>query len=194
MRTILNNRLALWAVLAVPALLMMIAFAGGESDFADLLHPTGETSARLMIFAMILSPLAAVIGEPGWLRWLIARRRYFGVAAFLYALLHLVFYVIDMQTLADMLAEFTAPGIWTAWAAFALMVPLAITSNDAAVRWLRSGWKRLQRLAYPAAVLTLLHWGFVHNGWAGALVHFAPLAVLMALRAARFGFYRRQGV
>jgi methionine sulfoxide reductase heme-binding subunit len=194
MRTILNNRLALWAVLAVPALLMMIAFAGGESDFADLLHPTGETSARLMIFAMILSPLAAVIGEPGWLRWLIARRRYFGVAAFLYALLHLVFYVIDMQTLADMLAEFTAPGIWTAWAAFVLMVPLAITSNDAAVRWLRSGWKRLQRLAYPAAVLTLLHWGFVHNGWAGALVHFAPLAVLMALRAARFGFYRRQGV
>jgi methionine sulfoxide reductase heme-binding subunit len=194
MRTILNNRLALWAVLAVPALLMMLAFAGGESDFADLLHPTGETSARLMIFAMILSPLAAVIGQPGWLRWLIARRRYFGVAAFLYALLHLVFYVIDMQTLADMLAEFTAPGIWTAWAAFVLMVPLAITSNDAAVRWLRSGWKRLQRLAYPAAVLTLLHWGFVHNGWVGALVHFAPLAVLMALRAARFGFYRRQGV
>ena len=194
MRTILNNRLTLWAVLAVPALMMMFAFAGGESDFADLLYPTGETSARLMIFAMMLSPLAAVIGQPGWLRWLIARRRYFGVAAFLYALLHLVFYMIDMQTLADMLAEFAAPGIWTAWAAFALMVPLAITSNDAAVRWLRSGWKRLQRLAYPAAVLTLLHWGFVHNGWAGALVHFAPLTVLLALRAANFRFYRQQGV
>ncbi len=181
-------------MLAVPALMMMLAFAGGESDFADLLHPTGETSARLMIFAMMLSPLAAVIGQPGWLRWLIARRRYFGVAAFVYALLHLAFYVIDMQTLTDMLAEFAAPGIWTAWAAFALMVPLAITSNDAAVRWLRSGWKRLQRLAYPAAVLTLLHWGFVHNGWAGALVHFAPLAVLLALRATNFRFYRQQGV
>ncbi len=194
MRTILNNRLTLWAVLAVPAFMMMLAFAGGESDFADLLHPTGETSARLMIFAMMLSPLAAVIGQPGWLRWLIARRRYFGVAAFLYALLHLIFYVIDMQTLTDMLAEFAAPGIWTAWAAFALMVPLAITSNDAAVRWLRSGWKRLQRLAYPAAVLTLLHWGFVHNGWAGALIHFIPLAVLLALRATHFRFYRQQGV
>lgn len=194
MRTILNSRAMVWAVLALPALLMLLAFIQGEADFADLLHPTGETSVRLMILAMILAPLAAIIGHPVWLRWLIARRRYFGVAAFCYALLHLIFYAIDMQTLADMLAEFAAPGIWTAWAAFALMVPLAITSNDAAVRLLRAGWKRLQRLAYPTALLTLLHWGFVHNGWTGALLHFAPLALLMALRAAGFRFYRQQGV
>jgi methionine sulfoxide reductase heme-binding subunit len=194
MRTILNSRYLIWLVLAIPALSMLSAFARGRADVADLLHPSGEFSARLMIFAMMLSPLAAIIGQRGWLRWLIVRRRYLGVAAFGYALLHLIFYVIDMQTIADMIAELPAPGIWTAWLAFLAMMVPAITSNEAAMRSLRTAWKRVQRLVYPAALLTLLHWGFVHNGWQGALIHFAPLALLMFLRATGFRFYRQQGV
>ena len=63
-----------------------------------------------------------------------------------------------------------------------LMVPLAITSNDAAVRALRAGWKTLQRLAYPAAVLVLIHWIFIHNNLGPALLHFAPLMLLVAAR------------
>lgn len=194
MRTILNSRYVIWLVLAIPALLMLSGFARGNADAADLLQPSGEFSARLMIFAMILSPLAAIIGQRGWLRWLIARRRYLGVAAFGYALLHLIFYVIDMETIADMLEELPAPGIWTAWLAFLTMLIPAITSNEAAMRRLRSGWKRAQRFVYPAALLTLLHWGFVHNGWQGALIHFMPLIILVALRATGFRFYRQQGV
>jgi methionine sulfoxide reductase heme-binding subunit len=194
MRTILNSRLLVWVLLAIPAVLMLAAYAQGQVDADEMLHPTGETSARLMIFAMMLSPLAAIIGQRGWLRWLIARRRSLGVAAFGYALLHLIFYVIDMQTVADMLAELPAPGIWTAWLAFLVMLIPALTSNEAAMRRLRSGWKRGQRLVYPAALLTLLHWGFVHNGGQAALVHFVPLIIVVALRATGFRFYRQQGV
>jgi len=67
----------------------------------------------------------------------------------------------------------------------ALMLPLALTSNDAAMRALNQGWKRLQRLAYPAALLTLAHWIVVHNGWAEALLWFAPLGLLQLVRLAR---------
>ncbi len=109
-------------------------------------------------------------------------RRAFGVAAFGYALLHLIFYLIDMGNLDDILAEWMAPGIWTGWAAFGLMLPLALTSNDRSMRWLKAGWKKLQQLVYPAAILTLLHWIWVHNSYAGALVHFVPLGLLVLAR------------
>jgi methionine sulfoxide reductase heme-binding subunit len=62
------------------------------------------------------------------------------------------------------------------------MLPLALTSNDASMRRLRAGWKRLQRLVYPAALLTLLHWIWVHNSYAGALAHFVPLGLLLLAR------------
>jgi methionine sulfoxide reductase heme-binding subunit len=185
LRVILNSHWAFWLVLALPALPMLIGHASGSIEPTDLLRPSGETSARLMIVAMMLGPLMAVIGARPWLRWLVARRRYLGVAAFAYALLHLGYYVLDMGNVADMLAELGAPGIWTGWAALALMLPLALTSNDAAMRALRAGWKRVQRLAYPAALLLLLHWVLVHNNPTAALVHFTPLIVLQLLRLFR---------
>lgn len=182
MRALLNSKPLFWLLVALPALAMLNALASGATDLSDLLHPTGETSARLMIAAMTIAPLIAVIGAQGWLRWLLARRRALGVAAFGYALLHLIFYVIDMGTLDDMLAEFAAPGIWTGWVAFVLMIPLALSSNDASMRALRAGWKKLQRLAYPAALFSLAHWIFVHNNLGIALAHFAPLAIVLVLR------------
>jgi methionine sulfoxide reductase heme-binding subunit len=185
MRTILNNRLIFWLLLAIPAILLVIGWSQSRIDSMDMLHPTGEWSARLMILAMMIGPLAALFGPRPWINWLVARRRYLGVGAFLYAVLHLVFYVIDMGNVDDMLAEFTAPGIWTGWAALAIMIPLAATSNNAAMRALKAGWKRLQRLVYAAAVLTLLHWMWVHNSYAGALIHFAPLGLLWLARLSK---------
>lgn len=182
MRTILNNRLAFWLLLSLPAILLVSGWWQGRIDSMDMLHPTGEWSARLMILAMVLGPLWSILGLKRWLNWLVARRRAIGVAAFSYAVLHLLFYLIDMGNLDDILAEWLAPGIWTGWAAFALMLPLALTSNDASMRWLRAGWKRLQRLVYPAALLTLLHWIWVHNSYAGALAHFVPLGLLLLAR------------
>jgi sulfoxide reductase heme-binding subunit YedZ len=110
------------------------------------------------------------------------RRRSFGLAAFGYAILHLLFYIIDMEALEPILVEFWAPGIWTGWAALLVFVPLAITSNNASMRRLKQGWKRLQRLAYIAALLTLAHWLLIHDGFAGAMAHFVPLLILELLR------------
>lgn len=182
LRIILNNKYVFWALLAVPAAFILRGYVSGEVIAMDLLNPTGEWSARFMIIAMILSPLVAILGSKPWLNWMVKRRRALGVATFIYALLHLVFYLIDMGNLDDILAEFWALGIWTGWAAMLLFVPLAITSNDASVRALKAGWKRLQRLVYPTAVLVLVHWIFIHNNLGPALVHFIPLMTLVAAR------------
>ena len=176
----------LWLLLAIPA--VMFALRGAQLraiDLEDLLHPTGELSARLLIVALAVTPLVRMWPRARPVRWLARNRRAIGVAAFGYAALHTVFYAIAMGSIDDMLAEVGATGIWTGWAALALMLPMAVTSNDAAQRALRAGWKRVQRLAYPVALLTLAHWSFVHGGFTAALVHFLPLAVLQLLRVVR---------
>lgn len=182
LRIILNKKLTFWMLLGLPALLMLRPYFFGDLIAMDMLHPTGEWSARFMIAAMVLSPLLSLLGARPWLSWLIQRRRALGVAAFAYGTLHLVFYIVDMGNLDDILAEFLALGIWTGWAAMLLFVPLAVTSNDASMRALKAGWKRLQRLIYPAAVLVLVHWIFIHNNLGPALVHFIPLMLLVAAR------------
>lgn len=176
----------LWLILAIPAAGMLTGFFSGKALSGELLHPTGEFSARFMIIAMLATPLLMLFRRFGWSltvpQWLVRHRRAFGVAAFAYAALHTVFYIIDVAGWAEILSEFTSIGIWTGWLAFAIFIPLAITSNNRSQRLLRTGWKKLQRWVYPAAVLTLLHWIFVHNNIGPALVHFVPLAALELYR------------
>ena len=181
-KSFLNHPWFFWALLCVPGVPMMAGLASGNATAEMLLHPSGEFAARFMIIAMMVTPLSMLFRGAGWTRWLMQRRRALGVAAFGYAAFHTLLYVVDMGSLKDMLAEFWALGIWTGWAAFAIFIPLAVTSNDAAVRWLRRAWQPLHRWVYAAAVLTLLHWIFVHNNIGPALVHFLPLALLEAYR------------
>ncbi len=178
-----GSKLLLWVFLAVPGVLMVLAYLTDPDIWvADLIQASGEWSARLIILALMITPLSMLIRGRRWVQWLVRRRRAFGVAGFAYALLHLAFYMLDMETVQNVLAEIGALGIWTGWATFSLFLPLALTSNDRSVRALKGGWNRLQRLAYPAAVLTLAHWMFVHDNVSEALMNFAPLAALQAWR------------
>lgn len=173
-----------WAILALPSVPMCLAMLNGR-DLEDLLHPSGEFAARFMIIAMMLTPLRMLFPNTRWIAWLAARRRALGVAAFGYALLHTLLYIGAMETLQNMLAEFWALGIWTGWAAFVIFIPLAVTSNDLSVRFMKRSWKALHRWVYLAAVLTLIHWIFVHNNLGPALVHFIPLTALEIYRFSR---------
>ncbi len=184
LKTVRDHPYAFWVLLALPGIPMTAALSRGVAA-EDLIHPTGEFAARFMIVAMMLTPLRMLFPRVRWLAWLSHRRRYLGVAAFGYALLHTILYVVDMETLEAMAREFWALGIWTGWFAFFIFIPLAVTSHDGAVRFLRRRWQWLHRWVYPAAVLTLLHWIFVHNHLGPALVHFVPLALLEAYRLFR---------
>jgi sulfoxide reductase heme-binding subunit YedZ len=141
-------------------------------------------SARLLIITMLASPLVLLFR--GWRgpQWLKKNRRYLGVASFGYAALHTVFYLADKGSLDRVLGELDRTYIWTGWIAFAIFVPLALTSMDAAQRLMGRHWKTLQRTTWVAAVFTLLHWAALHD-WehpTAALVHFAPLALLEGYR------------
>ena len=176
----------LWMVLAFPGIGMtMAALTGTDPDvLADLLHASGEMSARLLIIAMMASPLVLLL--KGWRGplWIKRNSRYLGVAAFGYGLLHTVAYLVDTATLSAALSELPRLYIWTGWLAFLIFVPLALTSMDYFVRKMGRWWKWLQRWTYAAAALTLLHWAAL-NDWGGltpALVHFVPLLALEAYR------------
>jgi methionine sulfoxide reductase heme-binding subunit len=150
------------------------------------LHPTGEFAARFMIAAMMITPLRMLFPKAGWIRWLVRRRRALGMAAFEYAMLHTLLYLVDMETMRNVLAEFWALSIWTGWAAFAIFVPLAITSNDALQRRLGDVWRPLHRWIYLAAILTLVHWMFIQNNLGPALVNFLPLVALESYRVIKY--------
>ncbi len=176
----------LWVILAIPAFAFINdAFTSTDPKvFKHLLHPTGEFGARLLIITMIATPLGMLL--KGWRgpRWLKKNRRYFGVAAFGYASLHLLIYVIDRATLSKMFGEITTLDMWTGWLAFLIFLPLAATSFDAAIKAMGPRWKTVQRIVYAAAVLTLIHWA-AHDEWKGlvpAMVHFLPLIALEAYR------------
>lgn len=190
-RRTLDHPYFLWVLLALPSIPMTAALLSGSTGpdgmamTEMLLHPTGEFSARFLIITMMLTPLRMLFPASGFIRWMVKRRRYFGMAALFYALAHTVLYIVDMGSLRAMLGEFTALGIWTGWLAMLIFLPLAATSFDRAVRSLGTRWKTLQRGVYIAAVATLLHWIFVHNNLGPALVHFLPLAVLETYRIYR---------
>lgn len=197
MKRILDHHYFIWTLLALPSIPMIGALLSG-SDAPDgrpvaemLLHPTGEFSARFLIIAMMLTPLRMLFPASGFIRWMMKRRRYFGVAAFFYAAFHTVLYIVDMASLEAILGEFLAIGIWTGWLAMLIFIPLAITSTDNAVRKLGKNWKLLQRTVYIAAVATLLHWIYVHNNVGPAMVHFLPLALLEIYRIVKVYFLPR---
>lgn len=181
MKSVLNSPYLFWMLLALPSIpITMRLISGGEVE--SLLHPTGEFAARFMIIAMIISPLRLMFPKNRFWLWMVRRRRYLGVAAFGYAFVHTVLYIVDMGTLTNVLGEALLLGIWTGWLAMFIFVPLAITSNDWSMKRLGRKWKRLQQAVYIAAIATLLHWIFVHNNVGPALVHFVPLMLLEVYR------------
>lgn len=187
----------LWALLSLPAAAMAWDLATSHSPriYHVMVQPSGEWSVRLLLLSLMATPLLMLFSRARLFRWLVRNRRYFGVAAFAYAALHTLFYVVDMGTLRRIAHQATRFDIATGWLAFVIFLPLAATSMDYAVRRMGRSWKTLQRWVYAAAVLTFLHWAAV-NDWHDpmeAVGYFAPLAVLSAYRLWRLWRSWRSG-
>ncbi|APX13997.1 sulfoxide reductase heme-binding subunit YedZ [Tateyamaria omphalii] len=175
-----------WAVyivslIPVPVLLYMAQTGGlGREPIGALEHKLGEIALQLVIVGLCISPLRRFAGVN-----LIRFRRAVGVLAFIYVLLHLlVWAVLDVQTLDRVIADvIKRPYITIGMAAFVLMVPLALTSNNMSVRWLGPVWRRLHLLTYPIAILASVHFIWLSKGFQlEPLVYLSVILGLLALR------------
>lgn len=188
LRESLSSPYFLWALLAVPALPLFANLIGDSpSGAATALHISGEFSARFLIVALLVTPLSLLFRGRRWTQWLLRNRRYFGVASLIYALLHLLAYVVDMSSWSAIVDDLPLTYIWSGWVALLLFLPPGLTSNDGSVRHLGRSWKTVQRLVYPAAALTFLHWISLEE-WSEfepAIIHFAPLVLLSVYRLMR---------
>ncbi|MXW21273.1 MAG: hypothetical protein F4Z95_10755 [Gammaproteobacteria bacterium] len=182
LRRLIDSPYLLWLLLALPGAVIVVRYATGATFYGEVVLSTGQISAQLLIATMAVTPLSLMFPGRAWIRWLLRRRRYLGVAAFGYAALHTAVYLVRKGTFGLILAEGAESGLLTGWIALAIFVPLAITSNDAAVRRLRRLWKRLHRWVYAAALLVFAHWVITAFDPTIGLVHLAVLAALEGFR------------
>ncbi|MFY8193205.1 MAG: sulfite oxidase heme-binding subunit YedZ [Limnohabitans sp.] len=193
----MNWRNALLSAGAKPVLALLLALPMAwlvYATFNNLLGPnpaealsrqTGDWTLRGLCLVLAITPLRVVLQAPGLLRL----RRTVGVATFVYACVHLLCYAWFDQgfDLTDIWRDILKrPFIWLGFSAWVLMLPLAATSFNTAIRWLGGKrWQALHRLVYAAALLSVLHFFWMRTGkndFAEVWVYAAILGVLMAWR------------
>jgi len=160
----------------------------GANPQEALIRSTGDWALRFMCITLAVTPLRVMAGWSAVARW----RRMLGLFAFFYASVHLLSYaVFDMGLdAAEMVQDIVKrPFILVGTLTFLLLLPLAATSLNRAVRWLGARrWQRLHRLVYGAALTMLLHFFWMRAGksdFAEVAVYAALVAVLLGWRAWR---------
>lgn len=128
----------------------------GANPVEAITHRTGEWALRLLLLTLAVTPLRRL---SGW-TWPQGLRRMLGLFSFFYAGLHLLTWAwLDQGLLWTALLEdlLKRPYIGLGLGAFALMLPLALTSTRGMTRRLGRRWQTLHRLVYVVGVLAVLH-------------------------------------
>lgn len=185
-KKLLSSKYSLWGILCIPAIFMTANYFNKNISYASVMHITGEFAARMLIISLIATPIKLLFPKGRISKWLIRNRRFFGVAAFAYTLLHSIFYILEYP-LNQIINEFPDLSILTGWIAFFIFIPLAITSTNAAIKKMGRNWKKLQRWVYLAALMAFVHWALLglqgeHANIGGALFHFIPVMLLQVYR------------
>jgi len=158
----------------------------GVEPIEALEHRYGELALQLVVAGLAVTPLRQHLGLN-----LMPFRRAIGVLAFFFVLAHfLVWAVLDVQRLSAIWADIVErPYVTIGMAGFVLLIPLAVTSNNWAVRRLGGlKWRKLHRLVYPAAVLGAVHYVWLAKGFQiEPLVYLFTILGLLALRIRRQG-------
>ncbi len=162
----------------------------GADPVKTLEHTLGLWALRFVIASLAVTPIRR-FGGPNFTRF----RRALGLLAFFYACAHLSAYLIFDQgldahaILADILKR---PYITVGMFAFAILVPLAVTSNAAMIKRMgAAAWQRLHRWIYVAAIAAVVHFLMSVKSWpAEPLIYAAIVAALLLIRAG-FAFAKR---
>lgn len=178
---------AVYALGAMPFAWLVVQAATnglGPDPVKVIEHRLGELGLQFLVATLCVTPL----------RWaginLVRFRRALGLLAFAYISLHLAAWgLLDMgmrwsEIAADLVKR---PYIIIGMIGFAAMLPLALTSTNAAIR--RMGpvaWTRLHRLTYVAALAGALHYVVLVKAWpVEPFLYLGAVLALLALRAVR---------
>jgi len=161
----------------------------GANPAEALIRSMGDWTLRLLCLTLAVTPLRLALALPALARF----RRMLGVYTFFYALLHLLCYsVFDMGLDWGEIARDVAkrPFILVGMCMFVLLLLLAATSFNRAIRWLGARrWQQLHRSVYLIALLALLHFFWMRagkNDFAEVAVYAAIIAALLLARLGRY--------
>lgn len=180
-------KFALAALCVLPALrLFGFDWQGPGADEAPELAQrwSGFTALSLLLLTLCISPLRA------WtqLHWLLRLRRLLGLATFFHATIHVLCFIgLEHGFTAAAIARdvFRKPFVSLGFAAYILLVPLAATSSQWAVRRLGGRrWQELHRNVYLIGILAVLHylWLAKDEQWPWAIACAASLVLLLGWR------------
>ncbi len=180
------RRLPLWpfylAGLALPVWFFYLAATGklGDAPVEALEHRLGLLGLQFLVATLAVTPLRRLTGLN-----LLRFRRMLGLIAFYLIAAHVTVWLwLDIGTLQAAFTEILHRRyIAVGTLGFLLLVPLAATSNAAALRRLGPTWARLHRLTYPAALLGALHFVILRKGWQlEPLIWLGLVVLLIGLR------------
>ncbi|MBS0292743.1 MAG: sulfoxide reductase heme-binding subunit YedZ [Proteobacteria bacterium] len=136
----------------------------GANPAEALIRSLGDWTLRLLCLTLAVTPLRLTLALPALARF----RRMLGVYTFVYAALHLLSYAwFDMgwdwaEIARDVLKR---PFILVGMFGFVLLLMLAATSFNRAIRWLGARrWQRRHRSVYLIAGLAILHFFWMRAG------------------------------
>lgn len=157
----------------------------GADPVATLEHELGEFALQLLIVSLLITPLRDWLGLN-----LIRYRRAIGLMAFAYVCAHLLVYLVfDNQFWWDALIKDLTkrPYIIVGVAAFLILIPLAVTSNNLSIRKLGpKAWRRIHFGAYVAVILGAAHFVMLKKTWqTEPLVYLGIALALVAYRLPR---------
>jgi sulfoxide reductase heme-binding subunit YedZ len=169
------------------ARLALFAFTDrlGANPIEFITRNTGDWTLYLLCITLAVTPLRRLTKA----NWLIKLRRMLGLFAFFYAVLHFTtfFWFDHWFDLEEMWKDVVKrPFITVGFAAFVLLIPLAITSTNGMVRRLGGRlWQNLHRTIYVIAPLAILHFWWMKAGkhnFAQPILFGTIVAALLAMR------------
>jgi methionine sulfoxide reductase heme-binding subunit len=176
---------AVFVLAAAPAVVLAVDGVRGTltaDPIKEITHRTGWWAITLLMATLAVTPVRRLTG---WNR-LVQVRRMLGLFAFCYTVLHLLAYVVlDLFFAFDILLEdvMERPYITVGFAAFLILLALAVTSTQGWIRRLGRRWQQLHRLVYVAAVLGVVHFYWqVKADTREPLIYAGILVVLLAAR------------
>ena len=154
----------------------------GPEPIKEITHHTGEWTLLFLVFTLLMSPLKRFTNLNIW----ISIRRMLGLFAFFYASLHMFTYVgLDYQFDLSAISKdiLTKKFIFVGFAAWLLMIPLALTSSKKMMSVLRKNWKKLHRLIYLISILGVIHFlWLVKKDLTEPLIYLLIIIILLILR------------